>query len=71
MKITFAIPDDVGRKFRKTVPMGNRSALVTSLLCKKLRSSPQSLEAVCQRVNWIGLLKTEMAGWEWFDNQTT
>ena len=48
MKMTFAIPDDVGRRFRKTVPTGNHSALVTSLLRKKLRPSSQSLEAVCR-----------------------
>lgn len=69
MKMTFAIPDAVGRRFRKTVPMGNRSAMVTNLLRKKLRPSPQSLEAVCQRVNRLGMLEKEMAGWEQFDDQ--
>jgi hypothetical protein len=54
MKMTFAIPDDVGRRFRQTVPTGNRSAVVTNLLRKKLRPSPQSLAAVCQRVNRLG-----------------
>jgi len=71
MKMTFAIPDEVGRRFRKTVPTGNRSAVVTNLLRKKLRSSPQSLEAVCQRVNRLGVLEKEMTGWEQFDDQTT
>ena len=32
MKMTFAIPDDIGRRFRKTVPTGDRLALVTILL---------------------------------------
>jgi hypothetical protein len=54
MKMTFAIPDDVGRRFRQTVPTGNRSAVATNLLRKKLRPSPQSLAAVCQRVNRLG-----------------
>lgn len=69
MKMTFAIPDEIGRRFRKTVPTGNRSAVVTHLLRKKLRPSRQSLEAVCQRVNRLGVLEKEMAGWEQFDDQ--
>lgn len=69
MKMTFAIPDDIGRRFRKAVPMGNRSAVVTSLLRKKLRPSEQSLEAVCRRVNRLGALEREMAEWEQFDDQ--
>jgi hypothetical protein len=55
MKMTFPIPDDVGRRFRKTVPTGNRSALIASLLRKRLRPSQQSLEMVCRRVNWLGV----------------
>jgi hypothetical protein len=69
MKMTFAIPDEVGRRFRETVPTGNRSAVVTSLLRKRLRPSPQSLKAACQRVNRIGALEKEMASWEQFDDQ--
>ena len=69
MKMTFAIPDEIGRRFRKTVPTGKRSAVVTNLLRKKLRPSPRSLEAVCQRVNRLGVLEKEMAGWEQFDDQ--
>ena len=71
MKMTFAIPDDVGRRFRKTVPTGNRSAVVTNLLRKKLRPSSQMLEAVCRRVNRLGALEKEMAEWEQFDDQST
>jgi hypothetical protein len=69
MKMTFAIPDDISRRLRKTVPAGARSALVTRLLHKKLRPSPQSLEAACQRVNRIATLEKEMAVWEQFDDQ--
>ena len=71
MKMTFAIPDEVGRRFRKTVPTGNRSAVVTNLIRKKLRPSSQSLEAVCRRVNRLGALEKEMSEWEQFDDQTT
>jgi hypothetical protein len=71
MKMTFAIPDDVGQRFRKAVPAGDRSTVVTNLLRKKLRPSPQSFEAVCRRVNQLGALEREMAGWEQFDDQET
>lgn len=69
MKMTFAIPDDVGRRFRKSVPAGNRSATVTNLLRKKLRPSKKSFEAVCRRVNQIGALESEITEWELFDDQ--
>lgn len=69
MKMTFAIPDDVGRRFRKAVPAGERSAVVTEFLRKKLRPAGQSLEVVCRRVNKLKALKQEMVDWERFDDQ--
>ncbi len=69
MKITFAIPDAVGRRFRKAVPAGDRSAVVTALLRKKLRPTDQTLAAVCQRVNKLTTLEQEMAEWAQFDDQ--
>ena len=69
--MTFAIPDEVGRRFRKIVPSGNRSAVVTDLLRKKLRPSPESLQAVCRRVNQLRLLQREMVEWEKFDDAET
>lgn len=67
--MTFAIPDDVGRRFRQAVPAGERSAVVTDFLRKKLRPSGHSLEAVCRRVDKLRALKLEMADWERFDDQ--
>jgi hypothetical protein len=69
MKMTFAIPDEVGRRFRQAVQPGERSALVADLLRKKLRVSQASLERVCRRVNALGALEGEMAEWERFDDQ--
>lgn len=69
MKMTFAIPDELGQRFRKAVPAGERSAVVTDFLRKKLRPSEQSLEAVCRRVNKLKALEQDMAGWERFDDQ--
>ena len=69
MKMTFAIPDEVGRQFRKAVPAGDRSAVVADLLRKRLRPSRQSLEAVCRRVSRLTALERDLAGWEQFDDQ--
>ena len=69
MKMTFAIPDAVGQRFRKAVPAGDRSAVVADLLRKRLRPSRQSLEAVCRRVSRLTALSRDMAGWEQFDDQ--
>ena len=69
MKMTFAIPDELGRRFREAVPVSERSAVVTDILRKKLRPSEQSLAAVCRRVNKLKSLAQDMAGWERFDDQ--
>ena len=69
MKMTFAIPDDVSRRFRKAVPAGKRSGVVTDILRKKLRPSDQALTAVCLRVNKLSALDQEMTEWERFDDQ--
>ena len=68
MRISFAIPDDVGRRFKKAVPPGKRSAAVTGLLKRKLRATSGELERVCDRVNRLTRLTTEMAAWENFDD---
>ena len=70
MKMTFAIPDELGRRFRQTVPAGERSAIVADFLRKKLRPSAPALEAACRRVNKLKALERDMAGWESFDDQT-
>lgn len=69
MKMTFAIPDELGQRFREVVPAGERSAMVTVFLRKKLRPSAQSLEAACRRVNKLKALGRDMADWERFDDQ--
>ncbi len=68
MKINFAIPDDVGRRFKKAVPSGQRSAIVTDLLKRRLRATAVELEQVCDRVNRLPRLTKEMAEWEKFDD---
>ena len=68
MKMTFAIPDELGERFRAAVPAGERSAVVTKILSKRMRPSAASLAAVCRRVNRLGPLAKEMAEWERFDD---
>jgi hypothetical protein len=68
MKMSFAIPDEIGRQFKKAVPAGQRSAVVTSLLKKKLTVNKAELERVCDRVNRLAHLNNEMTEWEGFDD---
>ena len=70
MKMTFAIPDELGQRFRKVVPVGERSAVVTNILRQKLHASGPSFEAVCRRVNKLQALNQQMAEWERFDDQS-
>ena len=66
--MTFAIPDDVGRRFRELVPPGTRSTVVANLLRKKVSARPTSAEAACRRVNRLEALEREMREWERFDD---
>ena len=70
MKMTFAIPDNVGQRFRAAVPAGERSAVVTKILSKRMRPSAASLAAVCRRVNRLKPLAREMAESERYDDQS-
>ena len=71
MKMTFAIPDEVGRRFQKAVPAGERSSVVADLLRKKFRPTSAALEDVCLRVNKLAMLEGEMSEWERFDDQAS
>lgn len=68
MKLSLAIPDELGHRFKKAVPAGQRSAVITSLLKKKLRATEADLEKVCAHVNRLTCLNREMAAWEKFDD---
>ena len=70
MKMTFAIPDDLGRRFHAAVPAGERSTVISNILRQKVRPNEASLAAVCRRVNRLKPLAREMAEWERFDDQT-
>ncbi len=71
MKMIFVVPDEVGRRFKKAVPAGQRSATVTDLIKSRLRASDAAIEKTCERVNRLKKLKHEMGEWEKFDDTTT
>ena len=64
----FVIPDEVGRRFKRAVPAGQRSATVTDLLKSRLRASDAEIEKTCERVNRLTKLHPEMREWEKFDD---
>ena len=68
MKMIFVIPDEVGRRFKKAVPAGQRSSTVTDLLKTRLRASDAEIEKTCERVNRLTKLNREMGEWEKFDD---
>ena len=68
MRMSFAIPDEIGRRFKQTVPVGQRSAVVASLLKRKLQTNEEDLVRVCDRVNRLVRLDREMTEWEKMDD---
>ena len=69
MKMTFAIPDELGRRFRAAGPAGERLAVVADFLRKKIRPADSPLEAVCRRVNQVKELEQDLAGWARLDDR--
>lgn len=68
MKISIAIPDEIGHRFKKAVPAGQRSAVVTNLLKKQLSVNKAELKRICIRVNRLARLDDETTKWEKFDD---
>ena len=64
MKITLELPDGLGRRFRATVPNGQRSRLVAELLAKCLRGRENSLERAAKKANTFKQVNAEMKDWE-------
>ena len=68
MKILFEIPTPLAKRFKASVPSGQRSAVVTRLLERALVKKTERDETVCRRVNRLKKLSAEMADWEKFDD---
>jgi len=71
MKMIFVVPDEIGRRFKKAVPAGQRSATVTNLIKSRLRATDTEIEKTCERVNRLEKLNQEMREWEKFDDTAT
>jgi len=66
MKMLLDIPSPLAKRFKGAVPSRERSAVVTRLLERAFVDNARRDEAVCQRVNAIQQLSSEMAEWETF-----
>jgi hypothetical protein len=64
MKITLELPDELGRKFKATIPNGQRSKLVAELLSKRLKSAEGSLESAAKKANTFKAVAEDMKAWE-------
>lgn len=64
MKITLELPDDIGRKFKATIPNGQRSKLVAELLSKRLKTADDSLERAAKKANRFRAVNEDMKAWE-------
>ncbi len=68
MKISFAIPDEIGCQFKKAVPAGQRSAVVTVCCRRSCLRLKRIWNAYAPGLNGLARLSREMAEWERFDD---
>ena len=68
MKILFEIPTPLAKRFKASVPSGQRSAVIAWLLQRELAKKTEADEAVCRRVNGLKKLSAEMKHWEVFND---
>ena len=68
MKILFEIPTPLAKRFKASVPSGQRSAVVTRLLERALATKIKRDEDICRRVNRLKKLSVETTEWEKFDD---
>ena len=64
MKITLELPEPLARKFKATVPNGQRSKLVAKLLAERLKLAETSLERAAKKANTFKQLNADMKDWE-------
>ncbi len=67
MKIVLEIPARLVKRFKASVPSGQRSAVITRLLEREVAEKSKRDETVCRRVNRLKRLSAEMAEWEKMD----
>ena len=67
MKIVLEIPAPLAKRFKASVPSGQRSAVITRLLERAIEEKSKRDETICRRVNRLKRLSAEMTKWEKMD----
>ena len=68
MKIVLEIPAPLVKRFKASVPSGQRAAVIRRLLERVVAEKYKRDETVCRRVNRLKRLSAEMAKWEKMEN---
>ena len=68
MKMTFEVPDKIGKSFREAVPSGKRSQLVAQFMASKSREQENAVIKACQEANALKAVEQENREWEKFDD---
>ena len=68
MKLVLEIPAPLIKRFKASVPSGQRSAVITRLLERAIGEKSKRDETVYRRVNRLKRLSAEMAKWEKMEN---
>jgi hypothetical protein len=63
MKLTFALPDDLGRRCQAAYPGKEQSLVVASLPAKKLRGDSDQLAKARRGANQLTQVEEEMENW--------
>jgi len=64
MKMTFALPEELARRFQAAYPKKQHSRIVTALLAKKLRLDEHQLAEACRGANSLRQVAKDMEDWE-------
>ena len=63
MGFTLELPEALGRKFKATIPIHQRSRFVAKLLVSRLETVENSLERAAKKANTFTRLNAEMKDW--------
>ena len=64
MKMTFALPEELARRFQAAYPKKQHFRIVTALLAKKLRLDEHQLAQACRGANNLRQVAKDMEDWE-------
>jgi hypothetical protein len=64
MKMTFTLPESLGRRFQSAYRQEKQSLVVAGLLSKKLRMDADHLAKACRGANSLTRVAKDMEDWE-------